>query len=146
MADSAMLEQEQLSQAVREDLLQAGYELLKRQVENTDAAFTSLEALLQQSLTSEAKRVGSLAEAIPKDIPEGDEAMALAAEVKTLANEFEDVVQNLKTAKDDIVSKLEDLSEQYEAVREELEAGDGGRGMAQLLLNMRRRFPDDPRG
>jgi small-conductance mechanosensitive channel len=130
----------------REDLLQAEYELLKRQVENAGAALTSLEAVLQQRLTSEAKRVGSLAEAIPEDIPEGDEAaMALAAEVKALAKEFEDVVRNLnkvKTAQDDVASRLERLTDRYESVREQLEVGGGGRGMARELLDIQRRFPD----
>ncbi len=145
--ESAMLEQEQLSLSVREDLLQAQYELLKRRVMIDETALAAHERLLQQRLTSEATHVGSLTETIPEDMPEGDEAaMALAAEVKALAKEFENVVQNLKnlkTAKDDIVSKLEDLNEQYEVVREELEAGGGGRGMTQLILDMRRRFPDD---
>lgn len=146
LSEAEMLHQEQLSQSVREDQLQAQSELLKRQVEIAGAALTSLETMMQQGLASEVKRIESLAETMPEDVPDGDKAaQALAIEVQALAREFEDVVRNLekvKTVQDDVVSRLERLNSSYESIREQLEVSGGGRGMAQILLDMQRQFPD----
>ncbi|MHC4403431.1 MAG: hypothetical protein ACYTG0_27555 [Planctomycetota bacterium] len=60
LSELEMLKQEQLSQSVREDLLQAQHELLTRQVENDAAALNTLDALLRQRLANHLKRWASL--------------------------------------------------------------------------------------
>ncbi|MHC4176968.1 MAG: mechanosensitive ion channel domain-containing protein [Planctomycetota bacterium] len=138
-----MLKQEQLSQSVREELLQAQHELLTRQVENAAAALGALEASLRQRLTSETKRVRSLADALRQDVPKGDgAAQALAAEVQLLAMQFEDVVESLekvKPAHDDVTTRLNDLTSEYESIREQLELGGGGKAMVQVLFDLQSR-------
>ncbi len=144
VSEAEMLDEEQLSQSVREDLLQAQQDLRKAQLQNASVALDILEVLLQEHLTSEAQRVAAVAEMIPKHVPEGDEAaQALAAEVQTLGTEFEEVVQNLKqvkAAQDDLMARLEQLTDRYGSVREQLDVSVGGRGMAQILSDMQSRF------
>jgi potassium efflux system protein len=146
LSELEMLKQEQLSQSVREDLLQAQHDLLTRQVENAAAVLNTLEALLHQRLTSEAKRVSSLVDALTRDLPEGDEAaQTLAATVQAFAKEFEVVVEDLnkvKAAQDDATSRLTDLTAEYEGIREQLELGGGGGAMAQVLFDLRSRMLD----
>jgi DNA repair exonuclease SbcCD ATPase subunit len=143
LSELEMLKQEQSSLSVREDLLEAQQELLARQVENAAAALDSLEALLHQRLAGEAKRVSSLTDTLPQDIPEGDEAaQALAAEVQVLAKQFEGVVDSLKKVKpaqDDVTTRLEDLTSEYESIREQLELGGGGKAMVQVLFELQSR-------
>ncbi len=138
-----MLQQEKLSLSVREDLVQARHELLTAQVERARAALSALESLAEDRLASEARRVGALAGAT-FDVPEGDEAAeALVAEVQALGKEFEDVVLNLKKAKsvrDELASRLARINEQYESAQEQIALGGAGRGMAQTLLDMQRRY------
>ena len=144
LSESEMLQQEQISLSVREDLLQARQELLNGEVENAVAALGVLEALADERLAREAQRVGALAEAAP-DVPEGDQAaQALAAEVQALGKEFENVVRNLKqvkSAQEDLMSRFARLTDQHEGIQEQLALGGGGRGMAQVLLDMQRRSP-----
>ncbi len=146
VSESEMMEREQSSQSVREDLLQAQQDFLKAQIDNARAAPAALEAVADRRLATEAKRVGSLADRIPEDLPEGDEAVqTLATEVKGLAQEFDVVVQYLKqveTAQDELKSIIARLTERYDSVREELRVSAGGTGMAQILLDMQRRFRD----
>ena len=130
LSELEMLKQEQLSQSVREDLLQAQHELLTRQVENAAAALGTLDALLRQRLANEVDRVKSLADTLAEDLPKGDQAaQALAAEVQLLTVQFEDVVESLKKvqqAHDDVTTLLNDLASEYESIREQLELGGGG--------------------
>ncbi|MGI9427796.1 MAG: mechanosensitive ion channel domain-containing protein, partial [Bythopirellula sp.] len=141
-----MLNQEQLSQAVREELLASQQALLMRQIENSEAALKTMVVLLEQHLSTEAKRVSSLANTIPQDLPEDDqESQALAAEVGGLAQEFEKVVENLKTATaahDDVARQLELLNREYDSIREQLKLGGGGSAMAQVLFNLESRIHD----
>ena len=138
-----MLKQEQLSLAVREDLLQARHELLTRQVENAAAALTALDQSLQQRLSSEVSRVISLSETLLQDLPKGDEsARELAVEVQALAKEFEAVVEDLKkvnAAQDYVTTRLEDLTDEYEGIREQLDLGGRGRAIAQVLFELQSR-------
>ncbi len=146
MNESEMLNQEQLSQSVREDLLQARQDLLTREIENASAALESLQALVRQRLSSEAKRVSLLADMTPQDLPPGDEAAKeLLVEVQTLAKEFEAVVNNLRevsAAQDDITARRVRLDAEYESIREQLDLGGGGRVMAQVLVDLRNRLRD----
>jgi potassium efflux system protein len=146
LSEADMLNQEQLSQSVREDLLQAQQELLKRRVENARATLDMLQELWDQRLASEAERVGLLADSMPDGIPKDDyKARALAAEVQALAQAFRTVVEQLQkvqTAQDELAARLERLNDRYEGVQEELQVSVGGSGMAQILLDMQRRFPN----
>jgi potassium efflux system protein len=146
LAESEMLEQEQLSQSVREDFLQAQHDLLQRRVENAEAALGTMEAMSDRRLTDEAARVGLLADRMPENIPEDDEAArGLAVEVQALAREFEGVVYGLvkvKEVQSQVASRMARLVARYESVQEELQVSAGGKGMAQILLDMKRHFPD----
>ena len=96
LGETEMLNQEQLSQSDREDLVQAKQELLERQVENARATLDALQVLADRHLASKAERLGSLADQMRSNLPEDDEAaQALATEVQALAREFEQIVQNL---------------------------------------------------
>ena len=139
--ESEMLRQEQLSLSVREDLLQAQQELLTRQLENAAAALSALEALLHQRLTSEAKQVSSLADTLPQDVPANDEAaQALAAELRSFARQFEDVLEDsekVEAAQKSVKNRLKGLEDAYQAIQEQMELGGGGRAIVQVLFNLR---------
>ncbi len=143
VSELEMLKQEQSSLSVREDLLQAQHDLLTRQLENATAALDSLEALLHGRLTSDAKRVSSLTDTLPQDVPEADEAaQELAAEVQVLAEQFESVVESVKKVKpaqDDVTTRLNDLTNEYESIREQLELGGGGKAMVKVLFDLQSR-------
>ncbi len=144
VSEAEMLNWEQLSQSPREQLVEAQHELLAREVENATAILGMFQTVSAERLLSEAERVGSLATSVPRDIAEGDQtAQALATEVQALATQFEQVVQNrqrVKAAQDELMSKLDRLTERYEGVKEELQVSVGGSGMAQILLDEMRRF------
>ena len=143
LSELDMLKQEQLSQSVRENLLQAQHELLTRQVENATAALNTLDALLRKSLANEVNRVRSLADTLAQDVPKGDEAaQALAAEVQALAKEFESVVENLKkvtAAQNDVTTLLRGLDDEYKTIQEQLKWDSGGRATVQFVFNLQGR-------
>ena len=72
-------------------------------------------------------------------------AMVLAGRVQSLAKEIKAVVNNLqqvKKALNEVRSQLEREANRFESIQEQLELGGGGRGMAQVLLDIQQRFPD----
>ena len=144
LSELEMLKQEQLSQSVREELLQTEFKLLTRRVENATATLEALDSQLDEGMQREVKRVGMLAETTPRDVSETDESTkALAAKVQALAREFEDVVKGSKhvsAAQDDVSAQRESLIREYESIREQLKLGSVGRAMAQVLLDLRRRL------
>jgi potassium efflux system protein len=149
LSELDMLKQEQLSQSVREEVLQAQHDLLKRQLENAAATLGTLDAMLRQRLANEVKRVKSLADTLAEDLPQGDEAArTLAGEVQLLTAQFENVVETVekvKQAHNDVTTLLDDLSDEYESIREQLELGGGGRAMVQVFFDLNSRAINAPR-
>ena len=146
-SESQMLRQEQASQGVREERLQARQELLEAKVADARRALQAAETAASERLANEARRVGELAGAMPDDLPEDDEAaQALALEVQALAREFESVVEGLRqalAAQSAVTSRLEQLTRRRRGIEEELELAAGAGGMAQVLLDLQRRLPLD---
>jgi potassium efflux system protein len=139
-----MLRQEQLSLAVREDLLQARQQLLQRQVENASAALEVLRARHIRELANDADRVGTLAELVGQDLPADDQAARLlATEVQVLAQEYQQLVASLNevsAAKDDISRRSDALTREFEGIQEQLKLGSAGGAMAQVLFALDRRL------
>ena len=140
LSELDMMKHEQLSQAVREDLLQAQHKLLTRQVENAAAALATLDALLRQRLANDVDRITSLAETLAQNVPQGDQAaQTLAAEAQLLAMQFEGVVESSKKVKQSqgkVTNLLDNLTSEYDSVREQLELGDSGKAMVQVFFDL----------
>ena len=140
-AEIEMMEQEQLSQSVREQELTSRRDLLARQVENAKASTEALAAKLQQKLIGDVDYLRSLADDAAKDLP-GDQAVQdLATEVQMLAESFQSVVQNqnaLGPAMREVDERLQEVESEYRSVRNELSLGTGGRELAQVLLELAR--------
>jgi len=136
-----MLKQEQLSQSVRRNLQQAHRGLLTRQVENASAAVAAYEALMNESVTGVARDIGARAEELRLEVrKEDEEAVALASEVQDLANKLESVPQDrqkISAAKADITTKLQRLTQRYDSIKRQLELGQPGVDMAQVLIDLR---------
>ena len=136
-----MLKQEQLSQSVRRNLQQAQRGLLTRQVENASAAVAAYEALMNKSVTRVARDIGARAEELRLEVPkEDEEAVALASEVQDLANKLESVPQDrqkISAAKADVTAKLQRLTQRYDSIKRQLELGQPGVDMAQVLIDLR---------
>ncbi len=89
----------------------------------------------------------SMIEELPEAVAKGDEAaVALAAEAQALAWEFQEVVErqsDVDAARLALAVREERLTSRFLSVREELEVSrGGGQGMAQVLLDVERRYPD----
>jgi potassium efflux system protein len=142
-AELEMLNQEQASQAVREEVLQAQQELLTRQGENAAAALTALDAQLQERLTNDVQQFASKVSSLPLDAFSGDESLqAVVEEVQKSAVQFEEVVKNRKAvslASEDLTARLNDLRFDFQSVRDQLALGGGGGAMVQVLFNLQRR-------
>lgn len=140
----AMLKQEQLSLSAREDLLKARETLLTRQVENAAASLQTLDAALAQRLDTATQQVADDVDQATRDLPQDDlAAQALAHEIKPLAKQFEQVVQDAKRARaaqDDLVTRLQRLTEENESIRRHLELGSAGGAMAHVLFDLQRRI------
>lgn len=135
-----VLQQDQLSLSVREDLLRAQQALLTRQVENATAALNAREASLHGHLTSKAKRFTTLAETLSKEVPQGNATTrSLAVEVQRLAEQFQQVVKDAKmvsAARDFVTAEYLELARDYESTRNQLKLGGGGGAVAQILFNL----------
>ena len=136
-----MLKQEQLSQSVRRSLQQAQKELLTRQVENASASVAGYQALMDQRIAEAAQDIRARASESKREVPRDDQgAVALAAEVKELASQLESVLldkQEISAAKTDVATKLTRLTQRYDSIRKQLELGDAGVEMAQVLIELR---------
>ena len=144
-SEMEMLEQERASQSVREELLEAQLSLYRSQVEIAASALSVLGAGLRERVERDAEFGVSLAERILDAIPENDEAArGLGAEVYALARELRGLVEipgRVQEVRVELTSRNERLNSRFQGVREELEVTGGGRGMAQVLLDMQRRYP-----
>ena len=143
--EQEMLLEGQLSLAVREELLLAESELMKRKVEIAGVELQAIAELVNQRLTSEAKQVVSRAEPSSNEIATDDkEAQALAAEVRELAKEFESVVNYLRRVSvraNRLSGRLESLSASYDEIQEHLSLGGGGIATAPILFELRGELP-----
>lgn len=144
LAEQEMLNQEQRSQAAREDLLTARQQFLQRRVANLTAKIESLRAVLDQKLMSEARqleiRVRKALAAIPDDSEAGQR---LGQEVQSLVEEFEGLVEDAKRVRAvhaDLVSEKKTLLDEYASLQEQVKLGGGGAGMAQSLIDLQRRM------
>lgn len=138
-----MLAQEQLSESARTEQLRAQQELLTRKVENETAALGTLQKVMHERLMGEAKRVTALVEFLIKKLPEDDEAaQQVAAEVRSLALEYEGVVENLERAEAEhrrITQQTADLTADFDSIREQVGLAGGGMAMVQVLQELRSR-------
>jgi len=134
-----------LSQAVREDLLLAESELMKRKVEIAGAELQAMEKVVNERLTNEAKLVVSRAGPNSNEIAADDkEAQALAKEVRELAKEFESVVNYLRrvsTQSNRTSGKLDGLIASYGGIQEQLSLGGDGMATTPILFELRRQLP-----
>jgi len=144
LAEVEMLKQEQLSQAAREKLLAAEQQLLERRVARQKADADALRALLDQRLSTESERINArVSEAVAKIGPDDEEAQRLGETVQALAAEYETVVGHAKSVRAvhaDLVSARKALLDQYALLREQVDLGGGGTGMAQSLIDLQRRL------
>jgi potassium efflux system protein len=141
-----MLQQEQLSRSVREEELKARRDLLARQVENMQATAGALAATLDNQLTSDVDRILALAQRASEDLPNDQSVRDLATEVRELSRQFEKVVENYKQvepAQREVTMRLEEVSEEYRVIQNELSLGSSGGDLAQVLLELSRRARPD---
>lgn len=97
--EQEMLKQEQLSQSVRAALAQARNDLLTRQAENAGVALEALLPVMNRRLAAQARQAVIEAGATVRKTAGGDESLKpLAAEVESLAKEYESIVGRLKEA------------------------------------------------
>ena len=143
-----MLQQEQRSQAVRQELLLAQRESLERETAAAEAVVQRLEQLLSERLADTAGRVRQAADAVPDPLlRRSPSAAALADEARSLADELEAVLADtsgVELAREDLASRSESLAEEFESVREQMALGLGGRTMVQVLFDLDRRCIDAP--
>ncbi len=136
-----MLEQDQLSQAVRSSLQQLQEELLTRQVENASASVTAYQALMTKIETEAAQDIVAQAEESKSEVPQDDlDAVELATEVQMLGNRLESVIldqQKISAAKTVITSKQKRLIERYDSIKKQLELNQSDGEMARVLIELR---------
>ena len=144
-AELDMLEQEELSQPLRENWLRGRRDLLTRQVKIGAAELDAIKTARNQRLTGEAKRVVNEAGAALKNTVGGDtEVRILATEVEILAKEFKEVVAALKATSAehaDLASRLGALTREEQVIREQLKLGRVGGVMARRLFDLRQALP-----
>lgn len=141
LSELEMLGQDQLSQSVRRNLQQLQVELLTRQVESVSASVASYQALMDESVTQEAKQILARAEASKMKVPQDDRAaVELAAEVEQLAIQLERVIQDqqkMSVAKADVSSRLTRLTQRYESIKKQLKMRRLDREMVRVLIELR---------
>ena len=137
-----MMKLEQLSQTVREEVLQAKKALLTRQVENAKTAVNTVNAKLDEELASDVDRIQTWVKQAVDDLPGDEDVQALAEEVQQLSSQFETVVENLKQvspATREVKNRLDEITQEFRDIRTELNLGSGGNEVAQVLLELGRR-------
>ena len=138
-----MLQYEQQSQSIREELLKAQQAVLSRQIENTEAVTDRLVREVNRRLAGTAERVRAVADDLPPDLlRRSPTTQALAGEVEVLAGELEKAVADTRQAgvvEDEVRSGLERLVAEFASIREQLQLGGGGRAMVQILFSLDRR-------
>jgi hypothetical protein len=154
VSEVRMLELEQLSQGIREELLLGEQALFARRVDNAVAGLGRIQVKLRHGLTREAMRLKWLQQ-IPLPLVDGDQGEAervLIEEVRGFAAEFEYVVQNLDQAdrtRDQLASHRKALNVDFSAIKEELELahryGSGTPRPAPAAAGETRRYPSADR-
>jgi potassium efflux system protein len=143
MAELEMLEQEQLSQSVREDMLSAQRELLARQVAAAEQTVDGLTRAVNARLSNLAERIRNAADSLPEEVlRQQADAPALKEEVLAFATEVEIAVEigaQIKSIEEELRSGREALAAEFINVREQLELGGGGSAIVQLLFDLDRR-------
>ena len=141
----AMLEAERVGLAGTAKLAEARRDLLARKVALAAGESEALKAEIAGRLTREAQRVRAIAEADAGELEgAGPAVRALADEVRQLAADFERVVEDIKSvsaAQAGAQAEVTELNRRYEVVSGQIEFGDSGRAMAQVVLDLRRRLP-----
>lgn len=137
-----MLEQEQLSQSVRGDLLSAQQALLVRQIDDAEQRVERVSQTVNARRSSLVERIRSAVDAFPDDAIRQDAgAETIVAEVRSFADEVETVVDVAKQVEDDQEEfrlDREALTAEFTNVREQLELGGGGNSIVQLLFDLDR--------
>lgn len=142
VSEIEMMRQEQLSQSVRVQELEARRDLLNRQVENAKATSAALNAQLQQKRSNDVENIRLLTEGLSEDLPDDEAVQQLAAEITELVQQYESVVKDLATvapAVQKVKQRLAEISAEYEGVRRELKLGSGGAELSQVLMELARR-------
>ena len=140
--EASMMEQENLSQSVRQEELESRRDLLRRQVELAQATFDALSKRMEQKLSTEVERIKAFARDASADLPRDEQVQDLAADVRQLAMDFESMVANVRSvapATLEVTRRYQQLNIEYRDVRNELSLGSGGGALAQVLLELARR-------
>jgi potassium efflux system protein len=137
-----MLEQEQLSQSIRDEMLNAQQELLVRQITDTEQIVDRLGQLVNARLSNMAERIRRAADALPEEFArENDNAQAIATEVRAFADELEAVIEDaeeIEEVEEGIRLGRETLVAEFTNIREQLDLGGGGSAIVQLLYDLDR--------
>ncbi|VGO23452.1 putative MscS family protein.1 [Pontiella sulfatireligans] len=145
LSEREMLQQENFSHSIRQDLLSAQKELLDRKIESFQKILTAQSERLGERLTQEAREMTEAAGQTLPDVAANDEAgQRLVQEMGELAREFEAVVRSLKEATADeekAASDLALLTQEHEFIREQLKLGGTGTAMADTILALQYGLP-----
>jgi len=144
-----MLEAEQQSQAIREELLQAELRLLKLRVARSVAGVSELQEVVAERLASTAERIRAAAEAVPGLLVRTSSEAAIGVEeTRALADELDEVVaarSRVDRAQEEVRERLKALTADFENFRAQLALGLGGRSLVQLAFDLNRRCSLGPR-
>lgn len=142
-----MLQQEQLSQTVRESLIQAKLDRLEDELKNAGEVEAAYAVLLKKKLAEEVTQMASQAKTMIAEVSAGDAySKQLVQESEELAKEFETLVGKLNEVtkkQNEVGERIDHLVSSYAQIKEQLKVSRGGVVMAQVLFNLERRLPSE---
>ncbi|BCX48431.1 potassium transporter [Haloferula helveola] len=145
-AETEMLEQEQVGQAMREEVADLEKQLLEAQLANRRSTVVALEEKLKSQLEGEVNELRKLVDEIAADAADADpEIRQLASELPGLVDRLEstaDEISDTGEKLDDSRRKLEKLRREDQRLRREVQLGGLEGAFSQVLLDQRRRLPD----
>ncbi len=141
-----MLQQEQLSQTVRENLLQAQRNLLARQCNRSRTTLAGLESDLQAALTSQARQLASRVDRLIAQTKSPTGAAApLIEELRTLSDQLlasARLIRKTSAEQETVRSRLGMLAQNYRRIRQEMKITGFADSLAQVVLEQLRRLPN----
>lgn len=145
-AEIASLEQEQLSQSPRENLLRARVQLLEARQKLKQSTLQQLESRLQQARLDDAERLALELRALRDEI-ESDPSPDLVARLDELDSLSRDVarttaqLEEANRTEDELSQRIDSLKKAYRRIREEIELGGLEGSFAEVMLEQSRRLP-----
>lgn len=139
-AEQRRLEQEQTSEPFRQDELEAELQLLRQRNSNALAAIALLTEELKKELSFRVIYATEHATRLQNLVPENDaEAVALANDVVELAEQFATLVDTLgkvAPARDLVRSRRAATVDQYERIKNQVDADVHGPAMAKVIFGL----------